>query len=254
MGDLFGEIGNAIGYASSGAERGRASRFAGAALDAYKNLNPEINAVNVANPYADLANNPAAAAALGALGDLGAVSRGVGLTPQEASALQAAQLSNAQQQGAAVQAAMERAARGGTQNSGRALAGELGAVQGATNANAQAGAEAAANSAAQRQQAMGQVGQLGESLEGQQLQNQQFNSAQNVAAQEASAENAQRQAEGEQSAYNTLIGLNTHQQQAIQQLGQNVGNAAGQVASAAIPGTGGLSGLMQMFGQKAPGS
>ncbi len=247
MGSLFSDIGGAIGYASSGAQRGRESRAAQDARDQFGNLQTGVDYHNVANPYGD-PNNPASQAALGALGDLGAVSHGTGLTPQEAGALQAAQLSNAQQQGGAVQAALENAQRSGALNSGRAVAGELGATQGATNANAQAGAEAAAASAAQRQQAMGQVGQLGQSLTGQELQNAQYNAGQDVNAQQQNRQNELNKTLGIQSADATTIGLNKDQAAGIQGLGKNLGDAVGQIGSAVA--TGGMSGLTGMFGGK----
>jgi hypothetical protein len=250
MGSLFSDIGGAIGYAASGPQRGRESRAAQDARDQFGNLQTGVDYHNVANPYGD-PNNPASQAALGALGDLGAVSHGTGLTPQEASALQAAQLSNAQQQGGAVQAALENAQRSGTLNSGRAVAGELGATQGAANANAQAGAEAAAASAAQRQQAMGQVGQLGQSLTGQELQNAQYNAGQDVAAQEAARNNEARRAAGIQSADATTIGLNQDQAAQLSGLGSHLGDAAGQIgAAAATGGLSGMAGLKGMFGGK----
>jgi hypothetical protein len=246
MGDIGKDIGGAIGYASSGAERGRESRFAGDALQGYKDLNPTITAQNAANAYGNIQLDPTGQNyAKQALGELGGVSGGHGLTEQESSALQAAQLSNAQQQGAATQAALANAARSGTLNSSRALQAVIQAGQGATNANAQAGAQAAAASAGQRQQAMAELGQLGNQTSntqaGQQFQiaqgtNQanQFNAGQNLAAQEASYQAALDKAKGQQSAYNTLIGLNQDQAQGIQGVGANLGQATGEVAQAAL--------------------
>jgi hypothetical protein len=266
MGSLFGDIGSAIGYASSGAERGRESQANESQLANYANLNTGVNPVYVNNPYAGLTGNQQAnQAAMGALKDLQGVSSGGGLTPQESSALQAAQLSNAQQAGAATQAALNNAARSGTLNSGRAIAGELGAGQNAQNANAQAGAQAASNSAAQRMQAMGEVGQLGNQLNqtqfGQNLAqaqgteaNNQFNSAQNVAAQQATIGNQFAQAAGENQALGEKIALNQNQAGQIGQVGGELGNAAGQIAGAFVPGAGGVNGLMGMFGGGNTGS
>jgi hypothetical protein len=248
MGDIFKDIGNAIGYASSGAQRGRESRFAGDALQNYKDLNPTITAPGAANAYGNVQLDPTGLnAAKQALGELGGVSGGHGLTEQEASALQAAQLSNAQQHGAATQAALANAARSGTLNSSRALQAVIQAGQGATNANAQAGAQAAAASANQRQQAMAELGQLGNQTSntqaGQQFQiaqgtNQanQFNAGQNLAAQEASYQAALAKAKGQQSAYDTLIGLNQGQAGQQQQLGGELGQAAGEIGQAAATG------------------
>jgi len=248
MGSLFSDIGNAIGYAASGPARGRASRQMGEAVQTYRDLNPNITAQNVANPYAGVGDEHGAQQALGALNDLQSMSRGHGLTEQEASALQAAQLSNAQQQGSALQGVLNSAERAGTLNSGRAVAGQLGAIQNAGNANAQAAAQAAANSAAQRQQAMGQVGQLGGALEGQQIGVGQFNAGQNMAAQQATANNAFNQAQGIASGLQTMAGANNQKQKDIQDVGSKIGDAAGQVAGAAA--TGGMSGLLGMFGGK----
>jgi len=247
MGSLFSDIGNAIGYAASGPARGRASRQAGEAVQTYRDLNPNITARDVANPYAGLGDEHGARQALGALNDLQSVSRGHGLTEQEASALQAAQLSNAQQQGSALQGVLNSAERAGTLNSGRAVAGQLGAIQNAGNANAQAAAQAAANSAAQRQQAMGQVGQLGGALEGQQIGVGQFDAGQNLAAQQATAQNAYNQAHGIAGGLQYMADMNTNKQHDIQGVGSNLGDAAGQIGAAA---GGPLSSLLGMFGKK----
>jgi hypothetical protein len=246
MGSLFSSIGDAIGYASSGAERGRQSRAAGDTRDEWGGLRTDVQGRPVDDPYANLGKNPNAAAANQAVQDLQGMSHGTGLTPQDASALQAAQLSNAQQQGSALQGIQNQAQAAGTLNSGRALAGQLQATQAAGNANAQAGAQAAANSGQERQNAMGQVGQLGQQLQGQQLQNQQFNSAQNVQAQEAQRQNEANRVQGIGGANQTLIDLNKKQAEGIQGVGKNIGNAVGQAASAAA--TGGMSGLLGMFG------
>jgi len=258
MGSLFSDIGNAIGYASSGAERGRESRAAGQVVDNANSLNAQVNADPAANAYANIHTNPAYMQAAGeALNQLGAVGRGTGLTPQAASALQAAQLSNAQQQGAAVQAQLANAARSGTINSGRAISGLVGADQGATNANAMAGANAASNSEAQRLNALNSVGQLGANLSntqfGQQAQiaqgtNQanQFNSAQNVQAQQLSNQDALAKEQAQAAAEQNIIGLNQQQAKGIQGLGSELGDAAGQIASTAT--TGGFSQLGNLFG------
>lgn len=259
MGSLFSDIGNAIGYASSGAERGRESQANEAQLANYQGLQTAVGPQYVNNPYANLTGNQGdLEAAQGALKQLQGVSEGGGLTDQERSALQAAQLSNAQQQGAAVQAALGNAARSGTLNSGRAIAGELGAGQNAANANAAAGATAAANSAAERMQATNAAGQLGQSLNNQafnqQLQQAQgttgvneFNSGQNVATQEASINNAFNQAAGENQALGEKIRLNQNQAAGIAGVGSSLGDAAGQIGSAFVPGAGGVGGLMSMF-------
>jgi hypothetical protein len=247
MGNVVQDVGQAIGYAASGAERGRESRFTGDELQNWQNLNTDVGP----NAYANIQQNPQYMAAAGqALSQLGGLASGTGMTPQESSALQAAQLSNAQQQGGAAQGALNRASASGTLNSGRALAGLLGANQTATNANAQAGAQAAANSAAQRQAAIGQEGQLGN-----QLSNTQFNQGA-IVAQGTNAYNQQglqnriSQIQGENSAYDKLVALNQNQAAGIQGTAGNIGNAAGQIGQAAM--TSGASLGMQAAQQGAP--
>ncbi len=244
MSSLFSDIGNAIGYAASGPARGRASRQAGQAVQNYEDLNPQIGAAVIGDPYAAIKSNPNdVAAAQGALQDLQGVSHGTGLTAGDASALQAAQLSNAQQQGSALQGILNSAQRAGTLNGGRAIAGQLGAAQAAGNANAQAGAQAAANSGQERLNAMGQVGQLGQSLEGQQFGEQaakaagttgvnEYNVNQNVNTQQLTAQNRLNQARGEQSALDTLIELNNQKGKDIQGAGSDIGGGLDSVVAA----------------------
>jgi hypothetical protein len=248
MGSLGKDIGSALGYAASGAERGRESRDTGAELTNWQGLDTNVGP----NAYANIQQNPQYMAAAGqALSQLGGLASGTGMTPQESSALQAAQLSNAQQQGSAAQGALNRASASGTLNSGRALSGLLGANQTATNANAQAGAQAAANSAAQRQAAMGQAGQLGNQLSNTQF-GQQATIAQGTNAyNQQGLQNRVGKVQGENSAYDKLVALNQNQAQGIQNMAGSLGDAAGQIGQAVA--TGGASLGMNAASSMIPG-